>query len=587
MRIAPVPARHDISREAELVSPIADFSSHKDAKESCNVAHPIWTWLEHRGPALTRLCVYATAVFVAGPFFYHVAHNSNAFLGLLEDDHYYYSIVADNLIRAGKLSYDGTTVTNGFHPFWFAIVVLLRALFGRFGSAFYVALTVVSVVSMIATYELGRIFASTLGASRNLASIAAGAYSFGTAQLVTNGMESVIAVPLFLWLLIELAQSEPVTIGRAAKLGFVSSLAILARLDIALLVPLFISAFLVIERPPLRTFVRLLLAFCAAGVLVPVYAIANFQLVGSLFPVSALAKRLVTTPGFSLAYARGIAFGTMYGATVGFVLPIGAFAWLGLKTREKVDRPVAYFVCGLTLAFAFLFFGINALSGWIVFGWYTFPLVPATIVAIVCIVKRWGAIVGPKMQVVTATLVIAAAPAQAVRYYVQHGPLGSISDNTLVAMSYDLKDHLKGRHGLFAMGAIAGIAAYVIDEPVLQLEGIIADRRMVDHVRQQHELADVLREYGADFLIVSLATTRAQSRDGCYLVTQPNDEWAGTRTAKMRGEICTEPIEHFFTANGSSPWAIFPTIETLVWDLHGARWKSSLGGREVVAESTP
>jgi hypothetical protein len=258
-----------------------------------------------------------------------------------------------------------------------------------------------------------------------------------------------------------------------------------------------------------------------------------------------------------------------------------------MKSKDRVDRPVARFVCALTLAYAFLFFGMNALSGWILFGWYMFPLVPATIVAIVCIVQRWGAYFSPKLQVVIATLVVAIAPVQAGRYYVQHGPLGSISDNTLVAMSYDLKDHLKGRHGLFAMGAIAGIAAYVIEEPVLQLEGIIADRRMVDHVRQEHELADVLREYGADYLIVSLATTRAQSRDGCYLVTQPHDEWAGTRTAKMRGEICTEPIEHFFTPNGSSSWAIFPTIETLVWDLHDARWKSDVRSREIGSESTP
>ena len=66
---------------------------------------------------------------------------------------------------------------------------------------------------------------------------------------------------------------------------------------------------------------------------------------------------------------------------------------------------------------------------------------------------------------------------------------------------------------------------------------------------------------------------RSEPHDGCYLVTQPHAEWAGKRTAKMRGEICAEPIEHFFTEQGHSPWSIFPTIETLVWDLRGARWK--------------
>src|SRR5262249_1894310 len=140
-------------------------SSDHDRPASDTLQMP-WAWLAQHGPVLARLCVYVTAVLVAGPFFYHVAHGSNAFLGLLEDDHYYYSIVAANLIRAGKLTYDGATITNGFHPLWFAVVALLRALFGRFGSAFFVALTVVSVFAIAATYELGRVFALKIGASR-------------------------------------------------------------------------------------------------------------------------------------------------------------------------------------------------------------------------------------------------------------------------------------------------------------------------------------------------------------------------------------------------------------------------------------
>jgi len=532
------------------------------------------TWLERHSEALVRFSVYVTALLVAAPFIYHVAHGSTAFLVLLEDDYFYYSEVADNLITMGKPTFDGITVTNGFHPLWFVIVTALRAVFGPFGAPFYVALTCVFIASIVATYEFGRAFAITIGASRRVAAVAAAVYSFGTAQLLTDGMECVVAVPLFLWLLIEMACPDPLTPRRAAKLGFVSSLAILARLDIALIVPLFMCGYVFLFRPSFKTALRLLLAFCAAGVLVPLYSCVNILLVGSPLPVSALAKRLITTSGFSLAYARGIAFGTMFGRTIGVVLPLGVLAWLGLIWSDRLNRPVARFVGGLALAYAFIFFGINALSGWIVFGWYAFPLVPATIAAVVCIVERWGTFISHRMRVMAATLLVALAPVQAVRYFIQHGPLGSVADNTLVAMSYELKDHLKGHDGLFAMGAVAGIVAHVVDKPLLQLEGIVADRRMVDHVRQERALGDVLREYGADFLVVSFATARAESRNGCYLVTQPSAEWAGKRTAKMRGEICAEPVEHFFTPSGSQPWAIFPTIETLVWDLRGAQWKS-------------
>ena len=92
-------------------------------------------------------------------------------------------------------------------------------------------------------------------------------------------------------------------------------------------------------------------------------------------------------------------------------------------------------------------------------------------------------------------MLVALAPAFAVQYFLEHGPKWSITDNTLLSMSYDLRDHLQGRDGLFAMGAIAGVATYVLDKPVLQLEGIVSDRAMVQHVADQDPLGDVLHEY--------------------------------------------------------------------------------------------
>ena len=273
-----------------------------------------WAWLEQHGPALARLCVYATAVLVSGPFFYHLALGSTAFLGLLEDDYYYYAIVADNFLTLGKLTYDGVTLTNGFHPLWFVLILALRFVFGGFSTPFYIALTLVFLGLMIATYELGRRFARQLGAPSRFAAAIAAVYSLAAAVLLADGMECTLALPLLLWLLIESAKATPMTPRRAAKLGFISSLAVLARLDIALLVGLLIIVIpRVFARPRIAESGRALVAFCVGGALVPIYAAANLVMLGSMLPVSALAKRLTVQHGFSLAYARGIAFGTVYG----------------------------------------------------------------------------------------------------------------------------------------------------------------------------------------------------------------------------------------------------------------------------------
>ena len=446
-------------------------------------------WIARHAGALSRTAAYTTSFLIAAPFIYHLAHGSDAYLGLLEDDYFYYAIIADKLVTLGTLTYDGTTATNGFHPLWFGVVWAIRALCGRFGPAFYVALTLISLASMLVTYELARHFARRLGASASLAPAIAAVYSVGTGQLLTVGMESVLAVPLFLWLLVEVAEPTPVTPRRAARLGVIASLAILARLDLAIAVGLLIAGYVVLIRPSIAKAWRVMAAFCAGGTLLPVYLAWNFVVFGSPFPMSMLAKRLTTAPGFNVKYAQIVALGTVYGPTIALVLPLGLVALWLLVRRDHRVRPAARFAGGLALVFAFAFFGLNALSGWTFFGWYAYPLAAATIAALVFIAE-WSALtIRPTFLAPLAiAAVVALAPAVAVRYYMDHGPRWSVSDNTLLAMSHELADRVGEDDGLLAMGAIAGMATYVMDRPVLQLEGIVADRRLVDHIRRQDSL---------------------------------------------------------------------------------------------------
>jgi hypothetical protein len=522
---------------------------------------------------LSRAAAYVVAALTAAGILYHVARASPAFLGHLEDDYFYYATIADNLVTSGKLSYDGITLTNGFHPLWFATIVLLRTLFGRFGSAFYAALVLVSLAATLLTYELGRRFARSLGAPASLSAPISAIYSLGTARLFTSGMEAVLAVPLFLWLLVEIASGGPVSPRRATRLGAIASLAVLARLDIAIAVSLAVGAFVICVRPSLSTLFRLAVAFASGAVLVPVYAVANMLFFGSPFPMSMLAKGFPTALGFNVKYAQIVALGTLYGPTVALVLPLGFLACVWLVWREPAIRPSARFAGGLALGFAFLFFALNALTGWAFFGWYAYPLAAATLAALVFLAELWGPAVPPRARVVAVAVLVALAPAFALRDFVRHGPLWSVADNALLAMAYDLADHMRDRDGLIAMGAVAGVASYVMDRPVLQLEGIVSDRRLVDHIKHEDPLDEVLREYGADYLVVTLASVRSQPVGGCYSITQPHAEWAGPRSRKMRGQICTEPMERFLTPKGPHSWSRFTELETLVWDLRNARWK--------------
>src|SRR6202011_3901053 len=118
-------------------------------------------------------------------------------------------------------------------------------------------------------------------------------YAVGTARLMATGMECIVAVPLFMWWLLELAKPVPLTERRAALLGFLASLSILARLDTAIAVAMAAIGYIVLARPRWSVLWRLLVAFGIGGALIPLYAAANMAYFGVPLPVSAHAKRLV------------------------------------------------------------------------------------------------------------------------------------------------------------------------------------------------------------------------------------------------------------------------------------------------------
>lgn len=531
--------------------------------------------MTHAAPRIARSVAYVSFVLVAAPFFYHLTHDSTAFLGLFQDDYFYYASVADNLVRHGRLTYDGIHLTNGFHPLWFGVIALIRLMFGRFGAPFYLALTTIVLVSLAVTYELSVRFARALGMDPAAAAVFSAMYSVNTAMLMTSGMEAVLAIPLLLWLFVESIDDRPLTVRRSAWLGFLSSLAILARLDIAIAVALLVAAYLFFVRPPVGVAVRRLLAFAGGGVLVPLYLTANVLVFGTPMPVSALAKQLYSGVGFSVGYAKGVALDSAYGPAVAILLPLGIAALFVLYRRSPDVRRRPRFIGATALAFAFTFFGLNALSGWVFFPWYSYPIAAAVIAAIAFVWEAWGSFISSRRAaaLALAAIVLVSQPIRAAIYFRDHGPNWKIADNSLLANGYDLRRIVGDRKGVFGMGAIAGVVAYVMDRPMVQLEGIMADRRMVESIRQELPLEDVLREYGVDYLVVSLAFTRAERRDGCYAVTQPNEVWAGKRTHKLRGEICEEPIAHFITPRGVNSWSAFSDIETLVWDVRHARWR--------------
>lgn len=92
------------------------------------------------------------------------------------------------------------------------------------------------------------------------------------------------------------------------------------------------------------------------------------------------------------------------------------------------------------------------------------------------------------------------------------------------------------------MGDQAGLTAYILKTPVIQLEGLISDFKMYDNIRNSRNLDSVLTENNVDYLIETSGKSGLAQKDNCYFIEEPHTGQAGKLSKKMNGFICTDPV---------------------------------------------
>src|SRR5262249_49401790 len=163
----------------------------------------------------------------------------------------------------------------------------------------------------------------------------------------------------------------------------------------------------------------------------------NLVRFGSVLPVSAQAKQLVLRPGVNVSYLKIVARHTVFGQTAGLLLVLGAIALLVLwrrgRTRPGTVRPEGLFAAAATLAFTAIFSALTSLNGWILFGWYAYPLPSALVAALVLVglaTKDWlrpGW--WPRLASAIVALASVLALVQGARAYSVRGPGWSVEDS--------------------------------------------------------------------------------------------------------------------------------------------------------------
>ena len=122
----------------------------------------------------------------------------------------------------------------------------------------------------------------------------------------------------------------------------------------------------------------------------------------------------------------------------------------------------------------------------------------------------------------------------------------------------DIAGFANAHPGIYGMGDRAGIPAYLYSGPMVQLEGLVMDKTLLNDIRVQRPLPEVLRDYHVRYYVgVNLG-----QHGNCWHAVEPIE--AGPDAPHMQGDFCIPPVAEFqqrgyhvliFDLQSSSPGA--------------------------------
>jgi hypothetical protein len=496
---------------------------------------------------VAALVLVASAVLFSAPL-----RVQGSLLGYAQDDFYYYLVVARNLAQGLGSTFDGTTLTNGYHPLYLLLLwgvsLVAKSLRGVFWW-----LAVLDTLSAVSIFLAARaLFARVL--HRVWLENALALIILTRCRItLCEQMEVNLALPLaLLFLLFLVRPPETISARRWAAIGTLASLLVLARLDAILLVGLCGGLALVLPRYRAGLTLAKITAFVAGFMpLLAGYLMLNKLVFHRLMPISAAAKQLETVHSFAL-HALKLSL-TPDLKQMFFFAALGLLLFPAFWGRLTPAQRVVYLA---GLLFPFVHWSLNLwLSDWQLWPWYSYSIRISLVVVLAmagtaCVryfQQRWWQIAELILFVAAVFLLVS-----------KHYSVGGFMMDTANAAT-KISEFTAAHPGLYAMGDRAGMAGYLSSQPILQTEGLMMDGAYLTHIRHQDPLKNVLKSYKVDYYIAfeeKIGDGGHMGPDGCYQAKEPAQ--AGGHSPAMRGTFCQAPAMEISVPSG----------ETRIFDLH-------------------
>ena len=465
-------------------------------------------------------------------------------LAAYDDDAFYYFQIARNIATGHGSSFDGIHHTNGYHPLWMLVCVVLSWL--ATGRAFFVLLQCVSFASFVVCFFAARKLFRQACRQNVLAEIAAVAVALQCLILTHGGMEITLTLPLALLLCVYRLRTGFTWSSRSAAIyGSLAALVVLSRLDSLLWIMLLLCGeFVLASRDSTKPYAKLILAAFIGALPLALYALSNHHWFHVWMPVSGMSKELRLHHGFTLAglrsslYLLDQVYGPLvvYPALVVMLCAIARVLWPRQAPQRIEVRAVAV---SLMLFPVVQLLALGFTSDWAIWSWYLYPFVLAMLGALLLLLgdspaKHEKARPGFYLPaLLTCSLMLPMGV-----LYLATAIVGT-EQPRWAAFALDLQGFARSHPGIYAMGDCAGASGYVVPQPIVQTEGLVMDAAFLNNIRKQRDLRDVLQSYNVSYYV----TLRATQVNGCFHVEEPAQ--GGPDSPRMRTTLCQSPVASF------------------------------------------
>jgi hypothetical protein len=430
------------------------------------------------------------------------------------DDFFYYLQIANNFIDGYGFAFTRGIHTNGYQPLHQYLITAL-AFISRIWGVEVLILTKLAfgIFFLLSGLTILKMVKPADPKTKLLFLLGVTTWYF----ISYTGMESLLIVPILTYLCLGIKR-QSLTIPRLALLLL---LCFFARIDsIIIIIPLalvYLFTNLAFTKKRLQNIV--LLSTLVGGPIC-LYFLLNYYFHESFFPVSGLAKSVESITGIHKYAFKSFLTHKPYNV---FNVAVSAVFLIYLINRKFAIRPLLWAMGLGTLLF---YLQTSIRSDWGLWSWYFYPI---PVIAFLLASEHWNTsrklFSIPRLS--SALTVFISFTALAVGFVVlmlYTFPLPFISKDKkgkidiLHVAGFKIKKLESTERGVYAMGDRAAVVGYLLESPLIQLEGLVMNKKYLQDLVAHEKLESLLKKYQVKYYISSNAV---KLNDSTYVVREP------------------------------------------------------------------